>query len=133
MRHTDKLIVLAATFALAIPVMAQQPPAGGAPQQPPSAQQPPPSQQPPSAQQPPAAQQASGELVRVDTNAKTLSIKTSSGSDMVFTYSDATKVTGGEQNVAGLATKSGSKVTVHFTMKGQDRIASQIDIEKAGA
>ena len=126
MRHTDKLIVLAAAFALAIPVMAQQPPAG-APQQPPSAQQPPPSQQPP------AAQQASGELVRVDTNAKTLSIKTSSGSDMVFTYSDATKVTGGEQNVAGLATKSGAKVTVHFTMKGQDRVATQIDIEKAGA
>jgi hypothetical protein len=120
MKHADKLIVFAAALALSVmPAMAQQP---GAPQQ----------QQPGVQQQQPQQQQASGELVRVDTNAKTLSIKTAAGSDMLFTYSDATKVTGGEQSVAGLATKSGAKVTVTFLMKGQDRLATQIDIEKAG-
>ena len=123
MQHTDRLIVLSAAFALSImPVMAQQQPSD-APRQPATLQQ----------QQPATAARASGELVRVDTSAKTLSVKIAGGTEMLFTYSEATKVTGGDQGVAGLATKSGAKVTVHFTMKGQDRIATQIDIENAGA
>jgi len=122
MKHTGQLIAVTIVLALsAVPAMAQQQPSDGAQRQ--AGQQ----------QQPSAPARASGELVRVDTTAKTLSIRTTAGTDMLFTYSDATKVTGGDQSVAGLATKSGAKVTVTFTMKGQDRIATQIDIEKTGA
>lgn len=91
-------------------------------------------QQPPAA--PPAAQQmstASGELVQVDTAAKTLTIRNASGADMRFSYSDGTKVTGAVETVAGLATKSGTQVTVHYTKKGQENVASQIDVKKSAA
>jgi hypothetical protein len=74
---------------------------------------------------------AKGELVRVDTSAKTIAIRPEQGSDsMVFAYTDATKVTGAGESVAGLATMSGSLVTVHFTKQQQGNVATQIDVQK---
>jgi hypothetical protein len=43
-------------------------------------------------------------------------------------YTDETKVTGAQDGVAGLATLSGREVTVQFTMKGADRVATSIDV-----
>ena len=77
---------------------------------------------PPEAAQAQAAS-ASGELVKVDATAKTLTIK-ASGKDEQFTFSDSTKITGA-QNAAGLATMEGSQVTV---MYGKDRVASEIRV-----
>jgi len=70
-----------------------------------------------------------GELVRVDTTAKTISVRPEKGDAMVFTYNDATKVTGAG-DVAGLATMAGSNVTVHFAKQGQTNLASQIEVQK---
>ena len=73
-----------------------------------------------------AAQQAasaSGELVKVDATAKTLTIK-ADGRDQEFTFNDQTKITGA-QNAAGLATMEGSQVTVMYS---KDRVASEIRV-----
>ena len=80
------------------------------------------------AEAPPAAAQAqassaSGELVKVDATAKSVTIK-AGGKDELFTFNDSTKITGA-QGAAGLATMEGSQVTV---MYGKDRVASEIRV-----
>jgi hypothetical protein len=70
---------------------------------------------------------AKGQLRSVDATKKTLSIQ-AGGSDQTFMYTDETKVTGAQGGVAGLATLSGREVTVQFTMKGADRVATSIDV-----
>jgi hypothetical protein len=75
-----------------------------------------------------AAATAQGQLVRVDTRANTIDIKTTSGSDMQFHYTDQTKVTGASEGVSGLATMAGADVTVHYTKQGQDNIATAITV-----
>jgi hypothetical protein len=123
------LIVVAAAFTMAVaPIMAQQPNAQQPNAQQPTAQQP---NAPP--QQAPQASTASGKLVRVDAKAKTIAIRTAANAEMLFSYTDATKVTGAEETVAGLATMSGTDVTVHYTKKGQENIASQIEVKKPAA
>jgi hypothetical protein len=77
----------------------------------------------------PKAEVAMGELVRVDTTAKTISVRPEKGDALVFTYNDATKVSGAG-DVAGLATMSGSQVTVHYAKQGQTNLASQIEVQK---
>ena len=80
-------------------------------------------------QQQPAASVASGELVKIDTSAKTIVVKTESEPEMQFTYTDATKVTGAEKGVAGLATMTGSSLTIHYTKKGQENVATEIAVQ----
>jgi hypothetical protein len=81
----------------------------------------------PPAGAPPAAQaqatSASGELVKVDATAKSITVK-ADGRDQEFTFNDQTKITGA-QGAAGLATMEGSQVTV---MYGKDRVASEIRV-----
>jgi len=108
-----------------------------APQAPPQSQQPPQTQQPP-AQQPPAQQPherqqsmtAQGQLTRVDTDARTIAI-TSQGMPMVFRYTAETKVVGGDKGVAGLATMTGTEVTIQYVQQEKDNVASQIEIRGA--
>ena len=105
------LIVLTAVLfvAGAVPILAQE--GGGArPQQ-------------------QAASVASGELVKIDTAAKTITVKTESEPQMLFSYTDDTKVTGADKGVAGLATMTGSMVTVHFTKRGQTNVATEIEVQ----
>jgi hypothetical protein len=86
-------------------------------------------QQSPAPAPAPKAEVAMGELVRVDTTAKTISVRPEKGDALVFTYNDATKVSGAG-DVAGLATMSGSQVTVHYAKQGQTNLASQIEVQK---
>lgn len=79
--------------------------------------------------QQPAASVASGELVKVDTSAKTIVIKTESEPQMQFSYTDATKITGADKGVAGLATMAGSSLTVRYTKKGQESVATEIEVQ----
>jgi Cu/Ag efflux protein CusF len=72
---------------------------------------------------------AEGELVSVDTEAKTLTIKKADGSEMQFSYSDATEISGAQDEAAGLATEAGSQVTVHYTSEGETHTASQIRVQ----
>ena len=81
------------------------------------------------ARQQPAASVASGELVKIDTSAKTIVIKTEADPQMQFSYTDATKITGADKGVAGLATMTGSALTIHYTKKGQDNVATEIEVQ----
>jgi hypothetical protein len=81
-----------------------------------------------------AAQQpttASGELLRVNADAKTFAIKAADGAEMQFQYTDATQVTGAEKGTAGLATMKGAQVTVYFSAEGKVLTATKIDVHAA--
>jgi len=73
---------------------------------------------------------ARGELVKVDTAARTIVIKTDAGPQMQFSYTAETKVTGAEKGVAGLATMTGTPVSIEFTKKDQTNLARSIDVQK---
>jgi hypothetical protein len=83
--------------------------------------------QEPRAQEPSIAQ---GQLLKVDANAKTLAIRSTQGAQMQFSYTEDTKVVGADQGVAGLATMSGADVTIQFVKKGQDNVATQIEVHQ---
>ena len=91
-----------------------------------SAQQ---SQQPQSqqsqSQQPLVAQ---GRLAQVDTDAKTIAIRTDDGTQMQFHYTAETKVSGAEENPAGLATMSGAQVTIAYKQVEKTLVATQIEV-----
>jgi len=72
-------------------------------------------------------QTAQGELLDVDGKASTLTIKTQTG-EMTFRYNEETKVTGAQKGVSGLATMTGSQVTVQFRKDGQINVATSIDV-----
>ena len=100
------------------------------------AQTPPPSPSPAPAPAPAPMEQradkktdtAKGELVKVDAVAKKITIKGADGVETDFAYTDATEVAGGREGVAGLATKSGSKVTVHFKDDMGTKTATKIEV-----
>jgi hypothetical protein len=70
-----------------------------------------------------------GQLLKVDPSAKSIAIRTAQGTQMQFSYTEETKVVGADQGVAGLATMAGADVTVHFAKKGQDNVATQIEVQ----
>jgi hypothetical protein len=73
-------------------------------------------------------QTAQGELLDVDGKANTFTIKTQTG-EMTFRYNDQTKVTGAQKGVSGLATMTGSQVTVMYRKEGQINLATSIDVK----
>jgi hypothetical protein len=107
----------------------------------PSPQTPPPSSTPPAATAPAQAgesrsaraEKSTGELVKVDAVAKKLTIKGADGIETDFAYSDATEVAGGQDGVAGLATKAGTKVTVHFKSDMGTKTATKIEVADKAA
>ena len=113
MKRVVVAVVAAVSMSWVAPTFAQQDPA-------PRPEQAAPAQK---------AEVAMGELVRVDTTAKTISVRPEKGDPLMFTYNDATKVTGAG-DVAGLATMAGTHVTVHFAKQGQTNLASQIEVLK---
>ena len=106
-----------------------------APSQPPSA---PPSPVSPAA--PPSSsagaqadtqlQTATGELVSIDAKESTMKVKTATG-EVTIKYDDDTKVSGASRNTAGLATMSGSQVTVRYKKDGASNVASSIEVKPA--
>lgn len=68
-----------------------------------------------------------GELLKVDTTARTLTVKTSS-EEMEFTFNDQTKISGAQRGVAGLATMTGSQVVVEYEKEGARNVARTIEI-----
>ena len=78
--------------------------------------------------QAPKSESAKGELQSVDTAKKTLTVAGEGGAPaQVFQYTDSTKVTGAK-GIEGLGTMSGRQVTVQFTTKGADRIATSVEV-----
>ena len=73
---------------------------------------------------------ATGELVKVDAKEDTLTVKTSTG-EVTIKYDDDTKVSGASRNTAGLATMSGSQVTIRYRKDGASNVASSIEVKPA--
>lgn len=125
--------LMVATFGLAIglaPAAFGQDPPQPSPQPPTQepAAPPAPEHQAPSPSDQAAEQTATGELVSVDTEAKTITVKKDDGTEMEFSYDDTLEVTGAQQEIAGLATVSGSQVTVTYTSDMGKNKASKIDV-----
>jgi len=120
-----------AAAVLAVPAMAGAQSPSPSPQTPPS-QTPPPATAPAPAageSRSARAEKVTGELVKVDAVAKKITIKGAGGADTDFAYSDATEVAGGQDGVAGLATKAGTKVTVHFKSDMGVKTATKIEVD----
>jgi len=76
-----------------------------------------------------AAQQQAfqGILVKVDSDAKTLTARGADNKDMVFHYTDKTEVIGSE-NVQGLAGKSGTKLNITYSVEKGANTAMKIEM-----
>src|SRR5687768_15442704 len=112
-RFVAALMLVATTFAAA-PAVAQRPsPEGGQPQQ-------------KEKEKPPAP--LVGELVTVDLNARTFSIKTAAEGEVKFSYTENTEIIGTEKGASGLAANPGTEVTVHYDSHGTARVATRIEV-----
>jgi hypothetical protein len=128
-KMTFPAIAAAAFFVVPALAGAQTPPPSPSPNPAPAPQEPSASPAPAPMQRAAKADKVKGELVKVDDAAKTISIKGADGVETVFAYSAATEVAGGRDGVAGLATKAGTKVTVHFTSEAGTKTATKIEVD----
>ncbi len=71
-----------------------------------------------------------GQLLSVNAATKTLVVRTAAGKDETVRYDDATKVSGGQSGVAGLANSKGTEVTVKYAGHGEERVATEITIRQ---
>ena len=76
------------------------------------------------------AKTATGQLAKVDVKAKEITIKGADNKDMVFTYTDATQMTGVDGGPEGLNGKSGSTVRVTYQERGGSNLASKIEVQE---
>jgi Cu/Ag efflux protein CusF len=95
----------------------------------------PPGQAPPAAPNPPAAQDktAIGQLSKVDVAAKEITIKGQDNKEMVFSYTDATQMSGVDGGAQGLTGKTGSTLRVTYREARGQNIASKIEVGGPGA
>jgi hypothetical protein len=73
---------------------------------------------------------ATGELVKVDAKEESLTVKTATG-EVTIKYDNETKVSGASRNTAGLATMSGSQVTIRYKKDGASNVATSIEVKPA--
>jgi len=76
------------------------------------------------------AKTATGQLAKVDVNAKEITIKGADNKDMVFTYTDATQMTGVEGGAQGLTGKSGATLRVTYQERGGANLATRIEVQE---
>ena len=86
------------------------------------------------APEPPAQElsMARGELLAVDPDARVISVSAADGEIWEFVYTDQTQINGGQGSVAGLATATGSVITVHYVAEGEVNVARIIEIATEG-
>lgn len=118
MKLASRFTISAAMLTLALgstPLMAQQPAERAEPQ----------------VDQAPKPQTKSimGELLRVDVEKQLVRIKAADDKEMEFKFTADTEVTGESKNVEGLATKTGTKVSVDYTGEGSNMVATKIAIQ----
>ena len=92
----------------------------------------------PGAQAPPVApgggaaqnKTATGELAKVDAAAKEITIKGPDNKDMVFTYNDATQMSGVDGGAQGLTGKAGATLRVTYQERDGANLASKIEVQE---
>jgi hypothetical protein len=72
----------------------------------------------------------SGELVSVDMDHQTLTIKNDAGDQVQFQYTETTKVVGSQNGIQGLSSKAGTRVSVYYKPEEDRRVATKIEILK---
>ncbi len=75
------------------------------------------------------AQSISGELMKVDSEKKTLSVKLADGAEWTFDYTATTEISGDKKGEQGLATSEGSKVVVQYTSADGKKTATKVEIQ----
>ena len=75
------------------------------------------------------AQSISGELMKVDAEKKTLSVKLADGAEWTFDYTSTTEISGDKKGEQGLATSEGSKVVVEYTSADGKKTATKVEIQ----
>jgi hypothetical protein len=122
-------IALLVTVSLTAAPLQQAPPAGPLPGQTPERGE-------PGAQAPPAGdpggqqQTFTGQLAKVDATAKEITIK-NGDKEMVFTYNDATQITGVDGGAQGLTGKADETLRVTYQSRGGANLASKIEVQEA--
>lgn len=70
-----------------------------------------------------------GELLKIDPDATQLSIKAADDTEWTFAYTEKTEIVG-EDHLSGLATDTGTLVSVHFIVDGKARVATKIEVDE---
>jgi hypothetical protein len=73
-----------------------------------------------------------GELLSVDLDARTISVRSDDGLTWQFLFTDDTVVNGAGEGTAGLATLRGVTVTVAYTTEASAFVARVIDVASEG-
>lgn len=76
-----------------------------------------------------APEPVTGEILGVDEKARTIVVKTTTSTEMKFSYSDETEIVGGEKGPKGLATSTGAVVTVTYGVHGTTNVAIKIEVK----
>ena len=69
-----------------------------------------------------------GELVSLNTNTKTLVVKTAENTEVKFSFSESTEIVGADKGTEGLATTKGATVTVTYDVHGTANVATKIEV-----
>ena len=112
-------IALAAVALVSIPLAYSQQPATPAAPQAPTA---------PGAPAAQAEKTFSGQLSKVDTAAKTITVKGADQKEMAFSYNDETQVMSPEKTVQGLTGKTGSQLRISYREERGANWASKIEL-----
>jgi hypothetical protein len=76
---------------------------------------------------------AEGLLSRVDDQAGLIWIRANDGSEHAFRYTDETEITDADENVEGLADKSGVRLKIWYTSSEVGNTAREIEVLSDGA
>jgi hypothetical protein len=63
-----------------------------------------------------------GELISVNADTKSLTVKKADNAEVTFQYDDTTDVSGEKDSAAGLATMTNRQVTVHYTEDAASKV-----------
>jgi hypothetical protein len=111
MKAALAILPLAALLAAAPAVQAQQAPAQDQ-------------------QQTARVESVEGDLIKVDSSKKMITVKAADGAEHQFTYNADTVITGAQEGSQGLAGAEGTKVKVFFTTTNEAHTATRIEVQK---
>lgn len=70
-----------------------------------------------------------GELLEVDPDTRTISVRAPGGGELEFTYTNETVITGADEQTQGIATIEGAHVRVYFTRSDEAYTATRVVVE----
>ena len=70
-----------------------------------------------------------GELLEVDPDTRTISVRAPGGGELQFNYTNETVITGSDEQSQGIATIEGAHVRVYFTRSDEAYTATRVVVE----